>query len=186
MKKDKHRILIIKTGYSEILDNIQNSTKPSYGDILRTTPLLHIYKDDHVTWLTDPKASPLLNGNPYISRLLQVDFTTAMQLLDEEFDTLINLEKNHDLCNLARRIESWRKYGFRFDKKSERAEAYDRDFDILAVSTTPQLKRENRKTSQELLFEMVGEIWKGEEYVLGYQPKSKENPIDLHMHLHLK
>ena len=36
------------------------------------------------------------------------------------------------------------------------------------------LKRTNKKTIQELLFEMVGLSWKGEEYILGYSPKNKE------------
>ena len=40
-----HKVLIIKTGYSEFLDNGDESRKVSLGDVLRTTPLLHVYKN---------------------------------------------------------------------------------------------------------------------------------------------
>jgi len=167
-------VLIIKTGYSEILDNAQGFSNPSFGDVLRTTCLLHVYKNDNVTWLTDEQALPLLEGNPYIQRILSLNFTSAMHLLSEEFDTVINLEKNADICKLSNQIQAWRKYGFRFDKKTDSSEAYDRALEVLTVSSELEVKRKNQRTIQELLFEMVGAKWKGEEYILGYKPKSQE------------
>jgi heptosyltransferase-2 len=171
----KEKVLIIKTGYSEVLDSTQiDSMNVSFGDVLRTTPILHVYKNDEVTWLTDKEALPLLEGNPYIGRLLTLDFMTIMDLLDEEFDTVINLEKNRNLCKLSNKIEAWRKYGFRFDRKTESPQAYDRALEVLTVGFDINAKRENTKLSQELLFEMVGSKWNGEEYVFSYKPKSKE------------
>ncbi len=170
----KEKVLIIKTGYNEFLEYENNSKIVSLGDVLRTTPLLHLYKNDYVTWVSDKYAFPLLEQTPYIDKLLPLNFITTMQILDEEFDTLINLEKNHDICKLSHRIDAWRKYGFRFDKEHKKAEAYDRAHDILAVSADKILKKENQKTSQELLFEMVGAKWNGEKYILGYKPKTKE------------
>ena len=148
--------------------------KISLGDVLRTTPILHVYKNDDVTWLTDKEAFPLLEGNPYIHHLLALDFTTAMSLLDDEFDTVINLEKNKDICRLSSTIESWRKYGFRFDKKTGSSQAYDRALEVLTVSSDFNAKKDNKKYVQELLFEMVGAKWKGEEYILGYKPQTEE------------
>lgn len=170
----KHKILIIKTGYSEILDAEGNSRRVSLGDVLRTTPLLHLYKDDRVTWVADSEAFPLLEGIKYIDRLLPYDFTTAMQLRAERFDTLINLEKVPGICALSNDIQAWRKFGFRFDSEKGSAEAYDRAFEVLAVSSSPKVKKENQRLSQELLFEMVGHKWAGEEYLLGYNPKNHE------------
>jgi len=169
------RVLIIKAGYSEFLDRKVDSREVSLGDILRTTPILHLFKRDYVTWLTDEKAFPLLKGNEYIDRILPLDFTTAMHLLDEEeFDTIVNLEKNIDICKFSNRLTAWRKYGFRFDRKTDRTEAYDRAFEVLAVCLDSKLKKSNKRTAQELLFEMVGAKWNGEEYVLGYKPKTRE------------
>ncbi len=169
---NQHKTLILKIGYSEILDQKNNSRKVSLGDILRTTPILHLYKDHSVTWVTDEQAMPLLEGNPLISRLLPYDFTTAFQLESEEFDTVINLEKIPGICALADKIKSRRnRYGFTFNTQTGEAEAYEKAYDVLAVSADPVLKKENERTFQDLLFEMVGAKWKNEGYVLGYKPQ---------------
>jgi heptosyltransferase-2 len=171
----QEKVLIIKTGYGEVLDNSYDSRKVSLGDVLRTTPILHAYKKADLTWVTDAEAMPLLRNNPYIRRLVPLDFTNAMHLLDEnDFDSVINLEKNHDICKFVNNINAWRKYGFRFDKKTGTTQAYDRASEILTVSVDSKLKKENKRTFQELLFEMIGEKWNGEEYILGYEPKTKE------------
>jgi heptosyltransferase-2 len=171
----EHKVLIIKTGYSEILHNEENSRKVSLGDVLRTTPLLHLYKDNSITWVTDSEAFPLLEGNKFIDKLLPYDFTTALQLEAEEFDTVINLEKIPGICALADKIRARKnRYGFTFNSQTGNAEAYDKAYDVLAVSADPILKKENMKTFQELLFEMVGAKWKGEEYILRYKFQTKE------------
>lgn len=45
MGKGEEKILIITTGYSEILDMESDSRTVSFGDVLKTTPLLHVYKE---------------------------------------------------------------------------------------------------------------------------------------------
>ena len=170
-----NKTLIIKTGYSEILDKENDSQKSSLGDVLRTTVLLHLFKKDYVTWLTDAYAFPLLVGNPMITRLLPYNLTAVLQLQSEEFDRVINLEKIPGICALSDKIRARRnRYGFTFNSQKGIAEAYDRAYDILTVSSNIRVKRENKKTAQELLFNMVGSRWKGEEYVLSYNPKTSE------------
>lgn len=166
------KILILKMGYSEFLDKESNSRKVSLGDVLRTTVLLHLFKNDDVTWVTDIESFPLLEGNPYIKRLLPYDLTTVLHIEAEEFDVVINLEKVPGICAWADKIKAWKKYGFRFDSKTGKAEAYDRAFDVLAVSSNPESKKLNERTAQELLFELVGQKWQGENYILGYKPES--------------
>lgn len=169
------KVLIIKTGYSEILEGGSNSRRVSFGDILRTTPLLHLYKNNNVTWVTDFDAFPLLEDNPFISKLLPYDFTTVLQLGAEEFDIVINLEKIPGICVLADRIRTRHsRHGFTFNSQTGEAEAYDKAYDVLTVSSDPNAKKDNKRTSQELLFEMIGAKWNGEEYVLGYKPKTDE------------
>jgi len=168
----KQKILIIKTGYSEFLDRESDSRNVSLGDILRITPLLHLYKNDDVTWVSDKYAFPLLKENPYINRLIHLDWITAEQLKSEEFDTVINLEKIPGICALSDNIRARRsRYGFTFDSQKGKAEAYDRATEVLSVSSDPIIKKENIRTFQDLLFEIVGAKWNGEGYVLGYKPK---------------
>jgi heptosyltransferase-2 len=172
---DKEKILIIKTGYTEILDGDQNSKIVSLGDVLRTTPLLHKYKDRQITWITSEEARPLLRDNPYINRLLSFDLLTCLQLESEEFDKIINLEKVPGICALSDKIRARRsRYGFTFNTQTGKAEALDHAYEVLAVSFDSKYKKENKRTVQELLFEMVGETFNGEEYILGYKPKTKE------------
>ncbi|MEK6875349.1 MAG: glycosyltransferase family 9 protein [Nanoarchaeota archaeon] len=168
------KVLIIKTGYSEILEGRNNSRKLSLGDVLRTTPILHLYKEENITWVTDIDAFPLLKGNPLIYKLLPYDFTTALQLEAEEFDTLINLEKIPGICALSDKIRARRnRYGFTFNSQTGEAEAYDKAYEVLAVSSDKKTKRENKRTSQELLFEMLGYKWNKEEYSLSYKPRTQ-------------
>jgi len=147
---DKKKVLIIKTGFSEILDK-DHSMIVSLGDVLRTTVILHKYKNEKVTWVTAEKALPLLENNPYIERLLAYDFTTILQLESEEFDIIINLEKVPGICALADKIKAWKKYGFRFNTKTGKAEAYDLAFEVLAVSSDSKMKKENQKILNKFL-----------------------------------
>lgn len=169
------KILIFKLGYTEILDKEQNGRIVSLGDVLRTTPLLHSYKGQHVTWVTSEEAKPLLAGNPLINRLMTLDMINAWQLQYEEFDKIINLEKVPGICALADQIRARKvRYGFTFDTQTGEAEALDKAFEVLAVSFNPEYKKANKKTFQDLLFEMIGEKFNGEECVMGYKPENKE------------
>ena len=174
MRRKKRKILIIKVGYSETLDaEVGNIT--SYGDVLRTTVILNLYKEDHVTWLVDEKALPILRGNPYIDRILIYNLTSVLQLQAEQFDTVINLEKVPGLCALADSISAWRRHGFRFDKRTGEAEAYDGTEGVLDVCRNIESKRHRTACWQEGLFEMVGAQWQGEEYVFSRKfPEKKK------------
>ena len=173
MTQKKHKVLIIKVGYSETLDaEISNIT--SYGDVLRSTVLLNLYKNDLVTWLVDEKALPILKDNPYIDRILIYNLTSVLQLQAEHFDTVINLEKVPGLCALADSINAWRRHGFRFDASTGEAEAHDHSHVVLEACRNIGKKRTRNAFWQEGLFEMVGAQWKQEEYVLGYRAKTKE------------
>ena len=120
----KEKVLIIKLGYSETLDG-EIGMITSLGDVLRSTVLLHLYKNAHVTWLVDEKAFLLLKGNPFVHRILSYDLTSVLQLQSERFDTVINLEKVPGVCAFSDSINAWRRYGFRFDPENGVAFAYD-------------------------------------------------------------
>jgi len=172
---EQQKILIIKTGHTEILDKENNLRIMSLGDVLRTTPLLHLYKDSHITWVTDQEAFPLLEDNPFIDRLLPYDFTTSTQLQSEEFDIVINLEKIPGICALADKIRARnRRFGFTFNSQKGSSEPYHKASNVFSVSNIRENKIHNQRTIQELLFELVDRKWEGEDYVLGYKPKTKE------------
>ncbi|MCP4220902.1 MAG: glycosyltransferase family 9 protein [bacterium] len=173
MSYKKLKVLIIKVGYSETLDP-EISTVTSYGDVLRTTVLLNLYKEDHVTWLVDEKAYPILKNNSHIDRVLIYNLTSVLQLQSEHFDTVINMEKVPGLCALSDQVTAWRRYGFRFDVKTGEAEAYDGSFNAISIVHDTDKKKNHNKEWQEYLFEMVGAKWDGDEYVFGFQPREEE------------
>ena len=84
------KILIIKTGSSELLDSTSQSKQISLGEVFRTTCILHLYKNDSVSWLTSREAIPLLKNNPHISKLY---ITDEIDRLEKYYDLIINLEK---------------------------------------------------------------------------------------------
>lgn len=167
----KEKVLIIKLGYSETLDG-EIGKITSLGDVLRSTVLLHLYKNAHVTWLIDEISYPLLKGNPYIHRILSYDITSVLQLQSERFDTVINLEKVPGLCAFADSLKAWRRYGFRFDPENGVALAYDGSQHVLGICMDPEYKKTTKKYWEEVLYEMVGAKWQGEVCILGYKPKS--------------
>lgn len=167
------KILIIKLGYSETID-AGISKVSSLGDVLRTTVILYPFANDHVTWLVDEQAYSLLEGNPYINRILPYDLTSVLQLQSERFDTVINLEKVPGICALADSVSAWRRYGFRFDEQNGTAEAYDGCERVVSLCRDGDLKRIYQGSWQESLLQIVGATWEGQEYQLGYKPKSDE------------
>lgn len=169
---DKLKVLIIKLGYSEILDS-GTALVPSLGDVLRSTVILHAYKDAHVSWLVDDKAVPLLKDNPYIHRILNYDLTSILQLQSERFDTVINLEKVPGICAFSDKIVAWRRYGFRFDPETGAASPYDGAQKVIDISSDKNTKKESKKYWEEIVFEMIGLRWQDERLILGYEPRGE-------------
>ncbi|MCX7626633.1 MAG: glycosyltransferase family 9 protein [Candidatus Sumerlaeaceae bacterium] len=97
-----YKILIIKTG--------------AMGDVLRTTtllaPLVRMYPEASITWVTDKSAVPLLIHNPKICRLFVLDETTEKLLVTETFDLLLNFEKDPAPLALAGRVPARVHRGF--------------------------------------------------------------------------
>jgi len=166
------KVLIIKIGYSETLHPKFDETA-SLGDVLRTTVILHPFKDYHVTWLTGKEAVPVLKGNPFINQILVFDLSTALQLHVEKFDVVINLEKVPGLCALTTLIKADKKVGFNFGEWTGLAEPYLGNYAVLHPYLQIKTKRMHQDYWQKILYKILGLSWKDEEYVLGYKPKSK-------------
>lgn len=139
------RVLIIKLG--------------ALGDVIRTTPLLRALKGHEVTWITESEALPLLEGCPLIHRLVATD--APGHILEGRYDLILNLEDdwylglvtNYAASPHARVIgpggaHAWFDMSLSSRFGSERANA---------------LKFANRRTYQEMLFEMAGLEFNGEE-----------------------
>jgi len=163
------KVLILKTGHSETLDP-EISQHPSLGDVLRSTVILHPFRSEHITWVSDTQAFPLLGG--LVQRLLPWTFDTALQLMSEKYDIVVNLEKSPSVCALASRIDAWQRYGFRFDDLLGEARPYKDSFGAWGSCIVPERKT-NHDPWQTTLYEMIGMEWSGEQYLLGIKPTSE-------------
>ena len=157
-------VLIVKVGYCETLVR-EEGFVPSLGDVFRHTVLLHHYSDYRVTWLTSESAMPLLADNDLIAELLTYDEKTTAALLDRHFDEVLCLEKAPTLCDFARSVSADRHRGFGWDGVATRAHSGAESALEIANGKEPFLP------IQALLFQMVGDHWRGEGYVLGYRPR---------------
>ena len=178
----QHRVLIIKPGYSETFVPHVRAVC-SLGDVLRTTPILHLFKDDHVTWLTDEAAVPLLRGNSCIDRLVTFGDLEVLGIEGERFDKVINLEKVPEICGMADRIQAWSRYGFSLDGRTGKAVACEENYESLVVRTHQDAQLLTRPWV-DLMYDMLGATWQGEGYLLGYQPKTSEcHDIGFNVHV---
>lgn len=150
------RILIIKLGAT--------------GDVLRTTPILkplkEKYQPSHITWVVDEGPAEILKGNPLIDRLLVLNTETTLGLSVEQFDIIISFDKAYGAVALAESVKGKGKYGYGLSQYGTIYPFNEECNYNLMLGLSDDLKfRKNRKTYQEILFEVVGIDYKKEEYV---------------------
>lgn len=141
------------------------------GDVLRTTPILWRFQDDDVIWITKEASFPLLGNNSFIKRIIAISNISDVE--DFVFDELYNFDEDKKACLLATKIRAEKKKGYGF--KDGSYFPFDSDSRYAhELSKSDELKfKLNKKTYQQIIFEMAGFQWKGEDYILGYKPKNK-------------
>lgn len=150
-------VLIIKTGLTETFDPTPASFHiVSFGDVLRTTPLLHLFKNNRVDWFTSSEAAALLENNPLISNLV-----TDQSSLLNNYDLIINLERSPILKN----ISAAQFFGFKSENSIVTAIGTHNFFSWLDSDPVKSLNW------SEKLFTILGKKWKNEPYV--FCPKSQ-------------
>lgn len=164
------KILIIKLG--------------AMGDVLRTTFLLGVLGGD-VYWVTKKESLPLLaNCRRNLKQIFDIDNAKDI-LANYTFDLVLCLEDDKDSATLASRIKTKNLIGSFL--KSDGSLCYTDSaaewFDMGLISKLGKekadtLKKENTKTYQEILFNMIGRRFNGEEYCLnpGLSTNTKSKP----------
>lgn len=166
------RALIIKLGYSETLESNINRTV-SFGDVLRTTFILHFFKEYEVSWLADEKALPLIKSNKYIDKILLFNPNTLERLKGETFDTVINFEKLKEVCLLCGFLKVKNFFGFSAATPYEMQKHNLSEQKLSKLCISAENRKRNKYCWQNTLAEVIGRKWRGEKYILGYQPQSE-------------
>jgi len=149
------RVLVLKLG--------------ALGDVLRTTPVLRALAGRpgavHVTWVVEEDGAPLLAGHPRIDRLLVPGAETSERLAVESFDLLLSLDKDPYSTSLAMRVDAAEKRGFGRDPQGSLVPLHRDAEYAYDLGLSDRLKfHENRRTYQDVIFEVAGLPWRAQEY----------------------
>lgn len=139
-----HKILIVKLA--------------AVGDVLRTTsilpPLRKKYPGAEITWVTRANAAPLLARNEFIDRLLPVEESYREFLDNEEFDIGICLDADPLSATIHSIARCRERYGFIADRQGRVAPANERAREWWLMGLNDDLKRRNRKSYQQIMYEI--------------------------------
>jgi lipopolysaccharide heptosyltransferase III len=155
------RILIIKLGAA--------------GDVIRTTPILHKLRAEfpkaEITWLTD---SPIFVPQEFVNTILKWSDKNVLWLQNQNFDLLVNLDKDSHALALANSIPAKERKGYLPDEFG-RCRPADADAEHKwSTGLWDDLCLQNRKSYPQEIFEMFGYKFKGEKYILDLPPSEIE------------
>jgi ADP-heptose:LPS heptosyltransferase len=140
------------------------------GDVVRTTPLLRALKGE-IDWVTSKSALPLLDGNPFIKSVSDID-EIPQSVKETEYDTVICLDEDARAATLAATVGKKNLVGIYMEGGKVFYTDNAREWmDMSLISRfgkirADEIKKLNRKSYQEILFGMLGKKFSGEEYIL--------------------
>ena len=130
------------------------------GDVLRTTsilnPLKKKYPDCYIEWCTRQNASDLFRNNSLVDEVITVEDDAFFRIKTEKYDQVINLDTSKISSSIAAMASSKTKIGFVLNEKgfvestSEAANVW------LEMSAFDNLKRENDKSYQQIMYDILG------------------------------
>jgi len=155
-------ILIIKLG--------------AIGDVIRTTSIIHGFKEKYkkctIDWITKKESFDILKNNNMIDGVYLLNKNYANELKNRKYDLVINLDDDYEACELSSDINSKKIIGAYL---SNDRIAYTKDsslwFDMGLLSNfgkekADELKAENKKTYQEIIYKILNLGYKKQEPIL--------------------
>ena len=150
------------------------------GDVVRTTPILRVLSG-RIFWITSKEAKEILPKLKNLEILTEdsIDFDYLSRI---NFDLILNLEEDETLAKNLSLLKTEKIIGVYYDfeeQKLKYTQESEKWYDMSLISKYGKekadfLKWKNRKSYQEILFEMVGKKFNGEEYFLDYKLKNKK------------
>jgi ADP-heptose:LPS heptosyltransferase len=157
------RLLIIKLG--------------AIGDVIRTTPLLVRLRKElpsaEITWLT---YSPEVIPEGWVDNVLDFSLPNVVWLQQQQFDWIINLDKDREAIALAERLSASRKSGFKMNR-------YGKCIPMGSVAENRKwltglwddVNRANTLNYMEEIFSICGYDFAGEEYIVPFKSQPAHN-----------
>lgn len=138
------RILLIKLG--------------AMGDVLRTTSILPTltrhYTGSHITWITRRESLDLLEDNPLVDSLMDVEGGSMARLGVETFDLVINPEAGKESSALASIARGSEKKGFGLSPRGIVFPLNEGAEEIFHLGLFDDMKKRNRKSYEQLVCQL--------------------------------
>ncbi|MBM3233799.1 glycosyltransferase family 9 protein [Candidatus Pacearchaeota archaeon] len=159
------KILIIKLG--------------AKGDVVRTLCILPAlkekYPDSDISWITKENTAGFLQDNPYIKKILTPNEEINQKPL--VFDILINFDIDEEACQMAEKISAEKKLGFYMKDNFPAAFNLGAEY-YLNTLFDDELKKSNKKTYQEMMFQAAELEWKKQKSEIFLNKKDKKYAQD--------
>lgn len=140
------------------------------GDVLRTTALLpgikEAYPDSYIVWLTKAGAADLFRNNPFVDELWIAEADALSRLQVESFDLVINPDADKWTAALATAARALERLGMMLDSRGNVIPATAEAVEWLEMGAFDQLKKANRKSYQQIVYEMARLTYKRQKPVL--------------------
>lgn len=144
------------------------------GDVLRTTALLPglkaAYPDAYIVWVTRAMATDLFKHNPLVDEVWCAETDAPVRLQVERFDLVINTDADKWTAALATLAQAPEKRGLVLDTQGSLAPANLEAVEWLEMGAFDAQKAANRKTYQQIIYEMCKLPWQRQEIVFKLTP----------------
>ncbi len=142
------------------------------GDVVRTTPILlgikEKYPESEITWITKLNAKEILVDNKLVDNMLFIPCKTT-----ENFDILYNFDIEQEATLLANQIKADKKYGFYDNEGFPAAFNHAAEYYLNTVFDD-EIKKSNKKTYQQMMFNIAELEYKRQEPFILIPKKNKE------------
>ncbi len=151
------------------------------GDVVRTTPILHLYKNKKIEiyWITAKKNKEILPGQLRNLKIFSIEDIDLNYFLKVKFNLVISLDDDYKCAELATKLKSEKLVGIFLDKDKIVYTIDSNEWFDMGLSSrfgkekADKLKWKNKKSYQEILFNILGYKFKGEKYLLPKIRKKK-------------
>jgi heptosyltransferase-2 len=147
------------------------------------------FPNSEITWVTKPNAKDVLKTSPYLKKVISLP-----EVPKDSFDILYNFDLENEATFLANKINAKKKYGFYVEDGFPLAFNFSAEY-YLNTTFDDELKKQNKKTYQEMMFEVAELEYKKQKHSIiflneenNYASKfiqennlPKENLIGIHM-----
>jgi len=147
--------------YEAVDDRILIIKLDAMGDVLRSTsilrPLKNRYPASQITWITSVESVDLFKNLPEVDRVLAAqDYHTQSVLEIENFSRMINLDASPKSAGLASRVKCKDWFGYKLGANGQVEYSNEAAGHWLQMGAFDPLKKENKKTYQQLMLEILG------------------------------